>query len=86
VPEPEQSSYAVNLTWAEWVSWRRNKLDITKQNLTQVLSAMGFDTTRQTLWRIETGRVTTTPETRQVIELALDIVEAGMRRHVEAVA
>lgn len=82
----EDSVYTVHMTWRQWVSWRRNELDITKAELVQVLDAMGFDTTRQTIWRIETGKVRTVETTREAVEAALDAVEAGRTARLESVA
>lgn len=81
------ATYTVKMTWNQWIGWRRNELDITKAELVWVLWAMGFDTTRQTVWRVETGKVAVTTETREAIEAALDAVEVGQRgARVEAVA
>lgn len=78
--------YTIQVTWGQWVGWRRNELDLTKQGLAQVLEHLGFDTTRQTIWRIETGKVKTTEETRRAIEAALDACEVAQTRKVGAVA
>ena len=71
-------TYTVQLTWSQWITWRRGNLDMTKEALAQVITYMGYDITRQTIWRLETGRNSPGTNTKRAVEDALTACEEGV--------
>lgn len=63
-----QGMYREAITWEERVTLYRSRYNLTKAQFAEVLESIGHDVTRQTLWRIETGRVKASSDTRKAIE------------------